>query len=83
MKLEWREGQGGPQAQIGRAISSVINLTNGYNAQGGIAARLVVRGPRGGRRRLGLGNFATVDEARRACERHWKAGCDVSGAVRG
>ena len=37
-----------------------------------------VRGPRGGLKRLDLGNYAKLEQAKQACERHYRAGCDLS-----
>src|SRR5262249_855630 len=42
---------------------------------------LIVIGPRGGKRSLGLGCYKTMDEAKRACEQHWANGCDLTGTI--
>ena len=48
----------------------------------GYPAYLEVRSERGDRKRLDLGNYAKLEQAQRACERHYAAGCDLSKAVR-
>ena len=42
--------------------------------------RCVVRG--GGLKRFDLGNYAKIEQAKKACERHYRAGCDLSKAAR-
>jgi hypothetical protein len=49
---------------------------------GGYAAYINVLGPCGGKKRLNLGNHRTMEKAKRACERHFEAGCDVGHAER-
>ena len=39
-----------------------------------------VRDPSGGLKRLGLGNYHKIEQAKQACERHYAAGCDLSRA---
>jgi len=48
----------------------------------GFGTRLIVRGPRGGKRQMNLGHFKMLAKAKEACERHVAAGCDVSEATR-
>ena len=44
----------------------------------GHGASLEVHGRRGGLKRLDLGLYVKVEQARQACERHYAAGCDLS-----
>jgi hypothetical protein len=37
-----------------------------------------VRDPREGVKRLDLGNYHKIEQAKQACERHYEAGCDLS-----
>jgi hypothetical protein len=46
----------------------------------GHAAYLQVHSPRGGLKRLDLGLYAKIEQAKQACERHYAAGCDLSKA---
>jgi hypothetical protein len=46
----------------------------------GHGASLEVHGRRGGLKRLDLGLYVKVEQARQACERHYAAGCDLSEA---
>jgi hypothetical protein len=39
-----------------------------------------VRGPRGGLKRLDLGYYVEIEEAKEACEQHCATGCDLSKA---
>jgi hypothetical protein len=43
-------------------------------------AYVEARGPRGGLKRLDLGNYAKIEQAKWACERHYAAGCDLRRA---
>jgi hypothetical protein len=36
----------------------------------------------GGLKRLVLGNYVKIDQAKQACERHYRGGCDLSNAER-
>ena len=45
----------------------------------GYPAYVEVRGPRG-LKRLNLGFYVKMEQAKQACERHYKAGCDLSKA---
>ena len=38
------------------------------------------RDPRGGLKRLDLGYYAKMEQAKHACERHYAAGCDLRRA---
>ena len=65
------------RAQLGNLITyHVVSEVNGYPAY------VEVRGPRGGLKRLDLGFYITMDQAKRACEQHCAAGCDLSKAER-
>jgi hypothetical protein len=63
-------------AQLGNVTYHVACGDYGYPAY------LEVRGPRGGLRRLDLGNYVKIEQAKQACERHYAAGCDLSKAER-
>ena len=43
-------------------------------------AYLGVRDPRGGLKRLDLGNYHKIEQAKQACERHYAAGCELGRA---
>ena len=61
--------------------AQVANMTY-HVAHGayGHPAYLDVHGPRGGLKRLDLGLYVKVEQAQRACERHYATGCDLSKA---
>ena len=61
-------------AQVANVTYHVTSRDYGYPAY------LEVRGPRGGLKRLDLGNYAKIEQSRWACERHYGAGCDLSTA---
>ena len=63
-------------AQLGNVIYHVVSRTYGYPAY------LEVRGPRGSLKRLDLGFYVKMEQAKQACERHYAAGCDLSRAER-
>ena len=46
----------------------------------GHPAYLEVHGPRGSLKRLDLGYYVKIEQAKQACERHYAAGCDLSNA---
>ena len=48
----------------------------------GYLAYVEVRGPRGSLKRLDLGFYVKMEQAKQACERHYRAGCDLSKAER-
>jgi hypothetical protein len=77
--LAWNEQFAG---QLGTAESRnatyYIDSTHGL----GVAAYVGVRGPRGDRRGFSLGNFRTIEEAKRKCEQHYADGSDVNAAER-
>jgi hypothetical protein len=61
--------------------AQVANVTY-YVASGayGYPAYLEVHSPRGDPKRLDLGLYVKIEQARQACERHYAAGCDLSKA---
>ena len=61
--------------------AQVANITYHVTSRDyGHPAYLEVRGPRGGLKRLDLGNYAKIEQAKWACERHYGAGRDLSRA---
>jgi hypothetical protein len=40
----------------------------------------ILTGPGGGKQKVSLGDYRTMDEAKRACEQHYANGCDLSKA---
>ena len=62
--------------------AQVANVT--YHATSsrtyGHPAYLEVHGPRGALKRLDLGYYVKIEQAKQACERHYAAGCDLSKA---
>ena len=61
-------------AELGDITYHVETRTYGYPAY------VEARGPRGGLKRLDLGFYVKMEQAKQACERHYKAGCDLSKA---
>ena len=61
-------------AQVANVTYHVTSRDYGYPAY------LEVRAPRGGLKRLDLGNYAKIERAKWACERHYGTGCDLSRA---
>ena len=61
-------------AQLGNVTYHVASRDYGYPAY------LEVHGPRGALKRLDLGYYAKIEQAKQACERHYAAGCDLSKA---
>ena len=79
MPLVWKaEPSSAPDsafnAQLGDVTYHVATRTYGYPAS------VEVRGPRSSLKRLDLGLYVTMVQAKQACERHYKAGCDLSKA---
>ena len=77
----WKEEWGGApnsgfSAELGETIYHVASRDYGYPAY------VEARGTRGGLKRLDLGNYARIEQAKQACERHYRAGCDLSKAER-
>ena len=74
----WKEEWGGApnsgfSAELGKITYHVASRDYGYPAY--VEAR-------GGLKRLDLGNYAKIEQAKQACERHYRAGCDLSKAQR-
>jgi hypothetical protein len=62
-------------AQLGNLITYyAVTRIDGHPAY------VELRGPRGGLRRLDLGNYGEIEVAKAACEQHYAAGCDLSKA---
>ena len=64
----------GFSAQVANATYHVASRDYGYPAY------VEVRDRRGDLRRLDLGNYVKLEQAQRACERHYAAGCDLGRA---
>jgi hypothetical protein len=65
------------RAQFGTLITyRVVSRTYCYPAY------LELRGWGGGLKRLDLGRYVNIEQAKRACERHCATGCDLSRAER-
>jgi hypothetical protein len=63
------------KAQLGKVITySAVTRTYGHPAY------VELRGPRGGLKRLDLGYYLKIEQAKEACEQHCVAGCDLSKA---
>jgi hypothetical protein len=61
--------------------AQVANVTYHVTTQDyGYPARVEARDQRGGLRRLDLGYYAKMEQAKHACERHYTAGCDLRRA---
>jgi hypothetical protein len=56
------------------AVSRVATQDYGY------PAHVEARDPRGGLKRLDLGYYTKMEQAKHACERHYAAGCDLRRA---
>ena len=61
-------------AQVANITYHIASRKYGYPAY------VEVRDPLGVLKRLDLGNYVTIGQAQRACERHYAAGCDLSKA---
>jgi hypothetical protein len=78
--LVWKaELRGAPNgafsAQLGSLVTyHVVTQTYGYPAY------VEMRGRPDRLRRLNLGFYVKIEQAKRACERHYAAGCDLSKA---
>ena len=74
------------KAELGSALDSAFSAQLGnitYHVATrdyGHPAYLEVHGLRGGLKRLDLGNYVKIEQAKQACERHYEAGCDLSKA---
>jgi hypothetical protein len=75
--LAWNEQFAG-QLVTAESGNATYYIDSGYGL--GAAAYVGVRGPHGDKRGVSLGNFRTIEEAKRKCEQH-HAGCsNVSAA---
>jgi hypothetical protein len=79
-KFVWKAELGGApdsafSAQLGNVTYYTVTRSYGHPAY------LEVRGARGGLKRLDLGNYVKIEQAKQACERHYRAGCDLSKAA--
>jgi hypothetical protein len=79
--LVWNEERGGVphsgfSAELGNITYHVASRDYGYPAY------VEARGARGVLKRLDLGYYAKIEQAKQACERHYQAGCDLSKAER-
>ena len=73
--FEWKAELGSAfNAQLGNVTYYVTTRDYGHPAY------LEVRGRSGGLKRLDLGNYHKIEQAKQACERHYAAGCDLSRA---
>jgi hypothetical protein len=62
-------------AQFGNLITyHVVSRSYGYPAY------VEIRSGRGGLKRLDLGLYVKIEQAKQACERHYEDGCDLSKA---
>ena|SRR5271166_3394404 len=61
-------------AQVANVTYHVASQVYGYPAY------VEARGPRGGLKRLHLGTYAKIEQAKWACKRHYAAGCDLRRA---
>ena len=74
-KAEWGSAPNSAfSAQLDKVTYHVASRDYGYPAY------VEARGARGGLKRLDLGNYAKLEQAKQACERHYRAGCDLSKA---
>ena len=76
------------KAELGSAFNTAYSTQLGNvtyyvtSREYGHPAYLEVRDPSGGLKRLDLGNYHKIEQAKQACERHYAAGCDLSRAER-
>ena len=73
----WKAELGGaPDSAFSAQLGSVTYyaVTRSY----GHPAYIEVRGARRGLKRLDLGTYVKLEQAKQACERHYRAGCDLS-----
>jgi hypothetical protein len=76
--LAWKVELGSASAfsaQLGKAITYYA-VTRAY----GYLAYVELRGSRGGLKRLDLGYYVKIEQAKKACEQHCADGCDLSKA---
>jgi hypothetical protein len=68
--LTWTEPLQG-RVLTAQAANVTYHIVFGAGGYGDFATFLIAIGPRGGQRRLDLGNFATLEDAQRRCEQHY------------
>ena len=74
------------KAELGSAFNTAYSTQLGNvtyyvtSREYGHPAYLEVRDPSGGLKRLDLGNYHKIEQAKQACERHYAAGCDLGKA---
>ena len=78
--LVWKADPGSsPDSAFSAQLGNLITyhaVTRTY----GCPAYVELRGPRGGLKRLDLGYYVKIAQAKEACEQHCAAGCDLSKA---
>ena len=77
----WKAELGGApdsafSAQLGNVTYYAVTRSYGH------AAYVETRGAHGGLKRLDLGNYVKIEQAKRACEQHYRAGGNLSNAER-
>ena len=77
----WKAELGGApdsafSAQLGTVTYYAVTRSYGHPAY------IEVRGARRGLKRVDLGTYVKLEQAKQACERHYRAGCDLSNAER-
>jgi len=74
----------GPRPRPDSAFSAQLGSVTYYavTRSYGHPAYIEVRGARRGLKRLDLGTYVKLEQAKQACERHYRAGCDLSNAER-
>ena len=79
--LVWKQQSGG--APNSRFSAEIGNITYHVSSRDyGYPAYVEARGARGGLKRLDLGYYAKIEQAKQACERHYQTGCDLSKGER-
>jgi hypothetical protein len=79
--IVWKAELGGApdsafSAQLGCVTYYAVTRSYGHPAY------IEVRGARRGLKRLDLGTYVKLEQAKQACERHYRAGCNLSKAER-
>ena len=78
--LVWKADPGSsPDSAFSAQLGNLITyhaVTRTY----GCPAYVELRGPRGGLKRLDLGRYDDMEQAKQACERHYAAGCELGRA---
>jgi hypothetical protein len=78
--LEWKAelGSGTPNSAFNAQFGNIIYHVASRDY--GCPAYVEVHAPRGGLKRLDLGYYVKIEQAKQACEQHCVAGCDLSKA---